>query len=141
MGKIGAKLGQVKETARGAAEKAGSAVKNANGPSPNPMTNLLLTDIALRSSGRLLRNAIEKGVLGVKYPQDKASNLVKGRSLTNTLITTAVARIATRSVPGALLVGGGLLAKTLFDRRKGQEARAAGQAKVEERAQRAPKKL
>jgi hypothetical protein len=27
-----------------------------------------------------------------------------------------VARVATRSVPGALLVGGGLLAKTLYDR-------------------------
>ena len=141
MGKIGAKLGHVKETARGAAEKAGSAVKNVSGPSPNPMTNLILTDIVLRSSGRLLRNAIEKGVLGVKYPQDKARNLVKGRSLTNTLITTAVARIATRSVPGALLVGGGLLAKTLFDRRKGHEAKVIGQAKVDERAHRAPKKL
>ena len=30
----------------------------------------------------------------------------------------AATRIATRSMPGALLVGGAILAKTLYDRRK-----------------------
>jgi len=30
----------------------------------------------------------------------------------------AATRLATRSIPGALLVGGALLAKTLYDRRK-----------------------
>ena len=135
MGRIGAKLGQ----ARSAAAKAGEAVKQAEGPSPNPMTNIIITDIVLRGGGRLLRNAVEKGMLGVKYPQDKASGLVKGRSMANTLIATAVARVATRSIPGALLVGGGLLAKTLYDRRKGHEAKEAGKAQIEKRVQAEPK--
>lgn len=139
MGRIGERLGKAKQSAQSAAAKAGDAVKQTEGPSPNPMTNLIIADIALRGGGRLLRNAIEKGMLGVKYPQDKASNLVKGRGMANTLIATAVARVATRSVPGALLVGGGLLAKTLYDRRKGQEAKEHGRAQIEKRVQSEPK--
>jgi len=139
VGKIGAKLGSVKDKARGAAGKAGTAVKQAEGPSPNPMTNLIITDIALRGGGRLLRNMLEKNLLGVKYPQDKAKALVTGRGMAQTLIGTAVARVATKSVPGALLVGGGLLAKTLYDRRKGQQAREAGKAQVDRQAERADK--
>lgn len=135
MGRIGAKLGQAKTVAA----KATGAVKDAEGPSPNPMTNLIIADIALRGGGRLLRNAIEKGLLGVKYPQDKAGKIVSGRSMANTLIATAVARVATRSVPGALLVGGGLIAKTLYDRRKGHAAKEEGKAKVEKRVNAEPK--
>ena len=54
-----------------------------------------------------------------------------------TLIGTAVARIATRSVPGAIMVGGGLLAKTLYDRRQDKRsARAKGRRAIEAQAQR-----
>jgi hypothetical protein len=142
MGRIGAKLGQAKAAAAkaGDAVKArAGAVKDAEGPSPNPMTNIIITDIVLRGGGRLLRNTVEKGLLGVKYAPEKASSLVKGRGMASTLIATAVARIATRSVPGALLVGGGLLAKTLYDRRKGHAAREEGKAQVEKRVQAEPK--
>lgn len=136
---IGRRLGKVKDKARGAAGKAGTAVKDAEGPSPNPITNLIITDIALRGGGRLLRNLVEKNLLGVKYPPEKAKALVTGRGMAQTLIGTAVARVATKSVPGALLVGGGLLAKTLYDRRKGQAARETGKAQIEQRAARARK--
>lgn len=146
MGRIGARLGSKLKGAKAAAAKAGDAVKakaeavkQAEGPSPNPMTNIIITDIVLRGGGRLMRNAVEKGLLGVKYAPDKASSLVKGRGMANTLIATAVARIATRSVPGAILVGGGLLAKTLYDRRKGQAAKEEGRAQVEKRVQAEPK--
>lgn len=143
MGRIGEKLGSklrgAKQTARDAAARATDAVKETPGPSPNPMTNLIIADVVLRGGGRLMRNAVEKGLLGVKYPQDKAGKLVSGRSMASTLIATAVARVATRSVPGAILVGGGLLAKTLYDRRKGQAAREEGRAQVEKRARRADK--
>jgi hypothetical protein len=122
--------------------KAGSAAKTtaskAKGPSPNPMTNLIIADIALRGGGRLLRHVVETTLLGVKYTPDKARQIVKGRSMTQSLIGTAVARVATRSVPGALLVGGGLIAKTLYDlsqdRRKAQ---AEGAREVEEQADKA----
>ena len=42
--------------------------------------------------------------------------MIENRSLVQALASYAVARMATRSLPGAVIVGGGLLAKTLFDR-------------------------
>ena len=129
--------GRIKSTAIGIARatkdapaKASGAVKDMRGPSPNPMTNLVIADIAMRGGGRLLRHAIESTLLGVKYAPDKARNIVKGRSMVQTLFGTAIARVATKSVPGALLVGGGLLAKTLYDRRK-TKARAEAEGELE----------
>ena len=130
-------LRKVRKAAQGAATRAENAVKNTHGPSPNPMTNLVIADIALRGGGRLLRHTVERVLLGAKYSPEKAKDIVKGRSMGQTLLGTAIARVATRSVPGALLVGGGLLAKTLFDRRKGgRRARAEGNADVDEQAKR-----
>ena len=118
-----------------AEEAAEVAAETAEGISPNPMTNLVIADLVLRSGGQLMRHAVERGVLGLKFTPGKAKNIVKGRSMAQTLIGTALARIATRSVPGALVVGGGMLAKTLFDRRKGKKAaRAEGAAEVAEQA-------
>lgn len=145
--KVGAKLGStvggaVKATARKAgtaakatAGKAETAIKETSGPSPNPATNLIIADIALRGGGRLLRHVIERTLLGVKYPTAKAHKIVKGRSMTQTLIGTAAARFATRSVPGALIVGGGLIAKTLYDRSRNRaQARAEGEKAIEDQA-------
>lgn len=117
------------------AQKAGNALEK--GPSPNPMTNLIIADVALRGGGRLLRHVVERTLLGVKYPPDKAKNIVKGKSMTQTLLGTAVARIATRSVPGALLVGGGLLAKTLYDHGRKRKAEAEGEQAIEDQADKA----
>lgn len=106
------------------------------GPSANPMTNLIIVDLVLKAGTRVVRHALERGVLGTKYSPDKAKAIVKGRSMTQTLVGTAVARIATGSVPGALVVGGGLLAKSLYDYRKGrQAAEAEGQAAIEEQVE------
>lgn len=120
------------------ATKAEVAIKNAKGPSPNPMTNMIITDIAMRGGGSLLRRALEHAVLGAKYTPEKAREITKGRTMTQTLVGTAVARIATRSIPGALIVGGGLLAKTLYDRARNRgDAKAEGEAKIEDQARRA----
>lgn len=102
--------------------------------SPNPMTTVLLADIALRAGGALLRRGVETGILGQKFGQKKAGDIVKGRSLTQTLVGTALARVATRSVPGAIVVGGGLLAKTLYDRRHAGPQKAKGEAQVDAQA-------
>jgi hypothetical protein len=121
--------------AKGEAAIKGNASDKA-GPSRNPITNLIIADIALRSGGRLLRHVVERTLLGVTYPPDKARKIVKGRGMARTLIGSAVARIATRSVPGALVVGGGLLAKTLYDRkRKGGETEAEGAKEADEQAE------
>lgn len=108
-------------------------------PSPNPMTNLILADIALRTGGALLRRGVEKGLIGSKLGSKKAGRIIKGRSMVQTLVGTAIARVATRSVPGAIVVGGGLLAKTLYDRRRSRKAEAAGEVSLEEQAERGKK--
>ena len=116
---------------RKTAKRAAKVVsETAEGLSPNPATNLLIADLALRGGGQLLRHAIERTVLGAKYSPDKAKKIVKGRSMVQTLISTAAARLATRSVPGAIVVGGGLLAKTLYDRRQGKRAGKASGSKA-----------
>ena len=103
--------------ARKALGKAGKGSKKSiPGPSTNPATNLLAADIAMRSAMRLFRRTVEKGLLRARFDPGTASDIVEGRSLGQTLVSAAAARMATRSVPGALLIGGGILAKTLVDR-------------------------
>jgi hypothetical protein len=102
------------------------------GPSPNPKTNLLLADIALRSGATLVRRGLERGLMGQRYAPDKARKILKGRTIGETVAGAVIARLAVRSVPGAILVGGGLLAKTLFDRRKGHAAVRKGEVKIAE---------
>lgn len=117
------------------ADKAKETLADVPGISPNPMTNLLLTDLVLRGGGQIMRHAVERTLLGTQYSQGKAKNIIKGRSMAQTLIGTALARIATRSVPGAILVGGGMLAKTLYDRNRGRSAaQREGEAAVAEQA-------
>jgi len=117
---------------------AGDADENVvAGPSPDPATNLILADIALRGGGTLLRHAVERGLLGRKLSDEKAKNVVAGRSIGQSLIGAALARVATTSVPGAIVVGGGLIAKTLYDRSKSRrEARAEGEHAIAEQAKR-----
>ena len=110
------------------------------GPSPNPMTNLILTDLLLRGGGQIMRHAVEASLLKTKYDKGKAKKIIAGRSLTQTLLATAVARIATRSVPGMILVGGASVAKLLYDRSKDQrEARVEGQKAIAEQADKGAK--
>lgn len=139
-GKLTASAGKAPDAGTAAAPVAAAARPKAKRraaeitpPSPNPMTNLLIADVALRGGARVVRLMVERGLLRTKYPQDTAKSLVKGRSLTNTLIGAAAARLATRSVPGALVVGGGLLAKTLYERRKGAKAQTDGNKKLAKR--------
>ena len=122
------------------AQDATDAAAGSLTPSPNPATNLLLADIALRGGGALLKRAVETGLLGATATgKRKAKAVVKGRSLGQSLIGTVIARVATRSVPGALLVGGGLLAKTLYDRKRGRAAAEEGHAQLSKQAEKARK--
>ena len=112
-------------------------LEGVEGPSPNPMTNLILTDLLLRGSGQILRHAVEASLLKTKYDAKKAKNIIAGRSIAQTMISTAVARFATRSVPGMILVGGGALAKLLYDRSrdKRSEQRKGRQAVAQQAAE------
>lgn len=104
--------------------------KKLHGPSPNPATNLLLADVVLRSGTMIARRAVERQLLGSKYSNRKAAAILRGRTLSESVLHSVISRVAVRSVPGAILVGGGLIAKTLYDRAKGHQARGEGEAKL-----------
>jgi hypothetical protein len=105
------------------------------GPSSNPATNLLIMDIAMRGASLLAARAVEQAALRLRYRRAKADDIVEGRSMIATLTATGAARVATRSVPGLLLVTGGLLVKTLIDRSlRPREARRRGDRQLAEQA-------
>ena len=105
------------------------------GPSTNPATNLIIHDIALRSAGRLSRMAVEKAVLGKQYGTKFAKEAVENRSMLQTLAAYGVTKVATRSVPGALVVGTGLALKVQFDRSQSKrKARREGDRSLRRQA-------
>lgn len=106
-----------------------------HGPSPNPATNLIIADIALRTATTIARRAVERGVLGASYSPKKAKSILRGRTVGETLVHGALARVALGSVPGALAVGGALVVKTLYDRSRVRQARAEGAEKLHEMAE------
>jgi hypothetical protein len=119
-----------------ALDKTRKSIQQVPGPSPNPATNLLLADIVVRSAGRLLRRGMEKGLLRARFSAEQATEIVEGRPLGRTFVSAAAARIATRSVPGALLIGGGLLAKTVVDRSLSRrKVRRRGERQLAEQAE------
>ena len=102
------------------------------GPSTNPATNLLIHDIVMRTGGRLVRHTVEKGVLSGRYGGNDAKKIIENRGIGQALLGTLIARIATRSVPGAIVVGSGLVVKTLYDRsRSKRAARRSGDRMLE----------
>jgi hypothetical protein len=113
--------------------------KSVAGPSTNPATNLLIADIAMRGVAILMRRSAERGLLRGRFGPGNADDIVKGRSISAALVTGAAARVATRSVPGFLLVSGGLLAKAVIDRSmQRRSARRAGDEALLEQAENAP---
>ena len=128
-----------KRRAKRALDKAKSGVAKIPGPSNNPATNLLIADVALRGVSMILGRGIEKAALATRYSSDKAADIVKGRTLAQSMIATGAARMATKSVPGFLLVGGGLIAKSLFDRTfTRRESVRRGERQLAEQAAKAP---
>ena len=131
---------RARSTARKASAKAKNAAEKIPGPSSNPATNLLILDIAMRGASMIAGRAMQRALLGARYDPEKAADIVKGRSLVQSMAATGAARMATRSLPGLLLVTGGLLAKTLFDRslrprdarRRGEKQLAVQAAKAED---------
>ena len=80
------------------------------------MADKIITHLARRGGNRLIDLT-----LGRVLPEDPA--LPKKRpTLLGGLAGAAAVRIATHSVPGAIVVGGGWLAKMLYDRRRAKRA-------------------
>ena len=105
------------------------------GPSPNAGTNLLIANIAMQGVAILLRRSAERGMLRGRFGKDGAHDIVKGRGIVTSMLTTAAARTATRSVPGFLAVSGALLGKAVFDRavrRRGKAERKGDEALLDQ---------
>lgn len=72
---------------------------------------------ALSGAGKLISTAANdemvRNMIGSRARSQVAATVFGG-----SIMGAVAARIATRSVPGALLVGGALLAKALYDQRK-----------------------
>jgi hypothetical protein len=107
---------KLRSAARNAKAKTRKALAKIPGPSTNPATNLLILDLAMRGASLVASRGVQRALLRTRYQREKADDIVKGRTMLAALTATGAARIATRSVPGFLLVTGGLLAKAVIDR-------------------------
>lgn len=78
----------------------------------------LLARLVRQGGGTLLNRVVDKVLPDTPSQEKTKRNLFAG-------IAGAVAmRVATRSVPGALVVTSGLVAKKLYDRRKAKQGKA-----------------
>ena len=87
----------------------------------------------LRGASRIARELTEKKLLSKRYNKQQARKAIDNRSVTQTIIAAVAARAATRSIPGAVVIGGGLLAKTLYDRSRGRKAKIEGRKALHQR--------
>jgi hypothetical protein len=86
------------------------------------MVRSILGRIVRQNGGRLLDEAVDRVVPAA----------VNGKSgIAGKIAGAALVRIATRSVPGAILVTGGLIAKTLHDRRKARKTAGKSTGKAD----------
>ncbi|MEZ5680557.1 MAG: hypothetical protein R3E14_04595 [Erythrobacter sp.] len=115
--------------------KAPGKTSKVPGPTENPATNLMMADVAIRAGTYIVRRAVEKGLLRGRYGRDMARDILQNRTLGQTLVSFGLAKVATRNLPGAVIIGGGALAKSLYDRRKSKRRqRAQGDRELIEQA-------
>ena len=81
------------------------------------MPRKIITDLARRGGNRLIHRTIGKVMPDIPDLPNKRPTLLAG------LVGAVAVRIATRSVPGAIVVGGGLLAKMLYDRKQAKRSK------------------
>lgn len=73
---------------------------------------------ALRKGISFARNAADRQITIGGYSPGEIQRIMGKPGFVRGAVSVAIFRLATRSVPGALLVGGGLVAKALYDRRR-----------------------
>jgi len=117
---VSARTRRLRSVTRKAANTTKGTLAKVPGPSTNPATNLMIMDVAMRGMSLVTSRALQKALLQTRYSDGKADDIVKGRTLVRSMAATGAARMATRSVPGFLLVTGSLFAKAVFDRSLGR---------------------
>ena len=91
----------------------------------NPATRKLVTDLALRGGALLARKIIDRRLSGMDYTPQQASQILAGRGLTKAAASAVISRLGFKSLPKSLLIGGVVLAKTLYDRKRVKAAKDA----------------
>lgn len=133
-GQDGMAISKSRRSAKSRKAKAGTG-KKVPGPSTNPFTNFLMADLILRAGSYVMRETVEKRMMQGRYGKETAREIVRKKSMKQRVLALGLTTLATRSVPGALIVGGGALAKTLYDRRKASHiAQNKGDQKLIEQA-------
>jgi hypothetical protein len=92
-------------------------------PSPDPNTNLMISDIVLRGTSLFLRRKLKDRMLLEEYEPDQVAKFKDGKGLIRTVGLLGASRLASGSLPGLALVAGGLAAKTIYDRGKARQLR------------------
>ncbi len=100
------------------------------GPSPDSATNLIIADILIRAGSYVVRRTVERSLLKGRYGRETAQDILANRKARQSLAAMAAARLATRSAPGAAVVGSGLLLRTLYDLSNRRRARLRGDRKL-----------
>jgi len=105
----------------------------------NPIVRLLLADVVVRNAARLLRNPAAQRFIAGKLGMAKSDVPAPNPGLPQRLAAMAVMRLATRSLPGAALVGAGWLTHNLYKRGKARRlARHQAQNPITQGANPAP---
>jgi len=100
-------------------------------PSPDPNTNLMISDIVLRGTSLFLRRKLKDRMLLEEYEPDQVAKFKDGKGLLRTAGLFGASRLASGSLPGLALVAGGLAAKTIYDRGKARQLRRRRKRKAE----------
>ncbi|AWW75666.1 hypothetical protein CD351_14620 [Erythrobacter sp. KY5] len=101
-----------------------SANTRAPVPSTNPATNLVIAEIIIRGASTMFRKNVERRVARANYgDDDKAREVLDGRTVVTSLALYGASKLATRSPLGLGVVTGALVAKTLYDRGRSRQLR------------------
>lgn len=86
-------------------------------PRSHTPAHLQLAEMALRRAQKSIRGKVSTGIKSnVSGAVERKADASSG--LAQTALMFGITRLASRSVPGAMLVGGGFLAKKWLDKRK-----------------------
>lgn len=83
----------------------------------------LVVDVALREGSLLARRAVHHKLAGGSFKDIRNATLPRAGFVKRVTAAT-LARLAARSLPGTLMVAGGLVGKALFDRRRRRRGHA-----------------
>jgi len=77
-----------------------------------------ILDIALKETGIFARRTLDRRLARAGYSKKDVEQIVEREGFVKRFAAAAIARLATRSVPGALAVSGAIAAEALLGRRK-----------------------